>query len=154
LLDQLTLQIISIAAIGAILILYAVFINRLRPSEDVSTDLRLPSGGNAFERPERPVTPEVTKSKERILEAATSTDQEICDETIEIENGTPEAESAKVKKRDKASKKAFFLFGKEEFKSCKHKFGHLKTLPKNTPIPDECFGCPQILECLMLKNNK
>jgi len=32
---------------------------------------------------------------------------------------------------------------------CAHHFGYLKTLPKNTPIPDECFGCTRIMECFM-----
>jgi len=45
-------------------------------------------------------------------------------------------------------KKAFFLFGETEFNGCQFKLGRLKGLPKNKPIPDECFGCPQILECI------
>jgi hypothetical protein len=32
---------------------------------------------------------------------------------------------------------------------CAHHFGYLRTLPKNTPIPDECFGCTRIMECFM-----
>jgi len=32
---------------------------------------------------------------------------------------------------------------------CAHHFGYLKTLPRNTPIPDECFGCTRIMECFM-----
>jgi hypothetical protein len=32
---------------------------------------------------------------------------------------------------------------------CAHYFGYLKTLPRNTPIPDECFGCTRIMECFM-----
>jgi len=32
---------------------------------------------------------------------------------------------------------------------CAHYFGYLRTLPKNTPIPDECFGCTKIMECFM-----
>jgi Ca2+/Na+ antiporter len=32
---------------------------------------------------------------------------------------------------------------------CAHYFGYLRTLPKNTPIPDECFGCTRIMECFM-----
>ena len=34
------------------------------------------------------------------------------------------------------------------FQNCLHHFGYLKSLPKNTPVPDECFGCPQVMECL------
>ncbi len=32
---------------------------------------------------------------------------------------------------------------------CAHHFGYLRTLPRNTPIPDECFGCTRIMECFM-----
>ena len=52
--------------------------------------------------------------------------------------------------KSKDSKKAFFLFGETEFNGCAFKRGYLKSLPKNKPIPDECFGCPQILECIAL----
>jgi hypothetical protein len=30
---------------------------------------------------------------------------------------------------------------------CKHQLGYLRTLPKNAPIPNECLGCDQIIEC-------
>lgn len=43
--------------------------------------------------------------------------------------------------------------GDTDFEGCPHKFGHLRSLPKNTSIPSECFGCPKIVDCLvMLKN--
>ena len=31
---------------------------------------------------------------------------------------------------------------------CSHFFGYLRKLPRNTPIPDGCFSCPQMVECL------
>jgi hypothetical protein len=34
------------------------------------------------------------------------------------------------------------------FQNCIHQFGYLKDHPKDTPVPDECFGCPKILHCL------
>jgi hypothetical protein len=33
-------------------------------------------------------------------------------------------------------------------KECAHQFGYLYALPKNTSIPNECLGCPKIVECL------
>lgn len=33
-------------------------------------------------------------------------------------------------------------------RDCAHFFGYVRSLPKNTPIPDECLGCPWIVECL------
>ena len=49
--------------------------------------------------------------------------------------------------RSREEQKAFFLFGETKFKSCKFKPGYLGSLPGNKPIPDECFGCPQLVEC-------
>jgi len=37
-------------------------------------------------------------------------------------------------------------------KDCIHHFGYLHTFPKNSPIPDECFGCEKIVDCLVNKN--
>jgi len=34
------------------------------------------------------------------------------------------------------------------FQKCVHQFGYLKDMPKNTPIPDECFGCFKVLRCM------
>lgn len=31
---------------------------------------------------------------------------------------------------------------------CLHNFGYLKNLPKNTSVPDECYGCPKLMRCL------
>jgi len=33
-------------------------------------------------------------------------------------------------------------------RSCVHYLGYVRTLPKNTPIPDECLWCPLIVRCL------
>lgn len=39
-------------------------------------------------------------------------------------------------------------------KDCMHHFGFLHTFPKNSPIPDECFGCEKIVDCLVSNNIK
>jgi hypothetical protein len=39
----------------------------------------------------------------------------------------------------------------ERFRGCVHQFGHLRSMPKNTAVPAECFGCPKVLRC-MFKN--
>lgn len=59
-----------------------------------------------------------------------------------------DTEEDRKKEPVKEKKKSFFIFGKTSFEGCPHEFGHLRNLPKNAPIPDECFGCSQILECL------
>jgi hypothetical protein len=56
--------------------------------------------------------------------------------------------------KSKDRMKAFFLFGETEFDHCKFELGYLKSLPKNKPIPDECCGCPKILECIALTRKK
>jgi hypothetical protein len=35
----------------------------------------------------------------------------------------------------------------ETTQECKYGFGHLRTLPKNAPIPDECYSCDKIIDC-------
>ncbi len=37
---------------------------------------------------------------------------------------------------------------KKSRSACSHHFGYLRTLPKNASLPDECLGCPNIIECL------
>jgi hypothetical protein len=39
---------------------------------------------------------------------------------------------------------------KEEKKEvkCPHSFGYLSTLPKGSPLPEECFLCPKVVDCL------
>jgi len=32
---------------------------------------------------------------------------------------------------------------------CPYHFGYLKEHPKNTPVPNECFTCTKIMECLL-----
>jgi len=39
-------------------------------------------------------------------------------------------------------------------RDCLHQFGYLRTLPKNAPIPDECFGCLKVVECLVKAKTK
>ena len=39
-------------------------------------------------------------------------------------------------------------------KDCLHFFGYLGSLPKNTPIPGECFGCEKIVDCLSTVKGK
>lgn len=34
---------------------------------------------------------------------------------------------------------------------CTHHFGHLKSLPKEAAIPDECLTCSKLLQCLVKK---
>jgi hypothetical protein len=35
-----------------------------------------------------------------------------------------------------------------DFRNCAHSFGYLRSLPRNTPVPDECLGCPTVVQCV------
>jgi hypothetical protein len=54
----------------------------------------------------------------------------------------PKAVSKTLKSKSYATK------SKTSFQNCVHNFGYLRSLPKNTPVPDECFGCPKAMQCL------
>jgi hypothetical protein len=60
----------------------------------------------------------------------------------------------KDRQKTKDNMKAYFLFGETQFKNCQHEFGYLKKKLKNKPIPDECFGCPKLLDCFETKSRK
>jgi len=36
----------------------------------------------------------------------------------------------------------------DSFRGCVHQFGHLRSMPKSTAVPEECFGCPKVLRCM------
>ena len=120
--SELSLNIILIVASIIIIISYAILIIKLKPSIKLK----------------RPKSPEKAQTKvESKKKVQTKTHAE-----------TAETEEIQMTKKDVEAKKSFLLFGERNFEGCPHKFGYLASLPKNTPIPDECFGCPQIVECL------
>jgi len=57
-----------------------------------------------------------------------------------------------LKKPETTDETAINKFSEEQpqvgFQKCVHHFGYLRNFPKNTPVPDECFGCPKVLRCL------
>jgi hypothetical protein len=54
----------------------------------------------------------------------------------------------KAVKVEKAAEDSVKKQSTEGFQECAHEFGYLKDMPKNTPVPDECFGCPNVLRCM------
>jgi len=146
------LTIIPLAVIATILVFYTVLLIKLKPSkEEIETT---ENDSIKPENIEKPIAQ--TETIGNASEEVTPTVQEMPAEPIEIE---ADAESIDVKEtrknnKDRELNKSFFLFGERDFEGCPHKFGYLKSLRKNAPIPDECFGCPQILECLMTRKSK
>jgi len=61
--------------------------------------------------------------------------------TVEIRKEIPSKPIETPKKQDEKSVS-------ERPRACSHYFGYVKTLPKNTSIPDECLWCPWIVKCL------
>jgi type IV secretory pathway VirB10-like protein len=159
-----------VAATAIIVISYAVFLIKLRPAIEtepiIKTNLEKKKATSVEPRSrEKPTTldeikkitdePPALPRKDRIsVEPRKSSEkpETKVESKKEVQSKTPveivEIEEKKKTTKDENAKKSFFLFGDRNFEGCHHKFGFLNDLPKNTPIPDECFGCPQIVECL------
>jgi type IV secretory pathway VirB10-like protein len=154
-------NIVLIVETAIIIISYAILIIKLKPS--IETE---PSINRHLERKkkppieptrlEKPTTPAETKKITNEKPVSPVETQETLEEPTESIQTKAQAETAEIAetrekhepKKDEEAKKSFLLFGERDFEGCPHKFGYLNSLPKNTPIPDECFGCPQIVECL------
>ena len=144
--------ILLLVIIVAILLFYALLLIKLKPSrEEIETAENETLETKSIEKPIAQ-----TETIGNASEEKTATVQEMPAETVEVEADAESIDVEETRKndKDKESKKAFFLFGEKDFEGCPHKFGYLKSLRKNAPIPDECFGCPQILECLMTRKSK
>jgi len=61
--------------------------------------------------------------------------------TVEIRKETSSKPMETPRKQDEKSVS-------ERPRACSHYCGYVKTLPKNTSIPDECLWCPWIVKCL------
>jgi len=84
------------------------------------------------------------KSRERAHAIQKENFQEkkgILREAFEIHKETPSKPAETPKKLDEKNVS-------ERPRACSHYFGYVKTLPKNTSIPDECLWCPWIVKCL------
>jgi Ca2+/Na+ antiporter len=150
--------IIPLVVIAAILVFYALVLIKLKPSKEYVETIE--NDSIELKKTEKPTTPTEISANEITRNTSEEAMEKVQEETAEVNQ--PEAhvpkddveETEKKNDKDKELKKSFFLFGEREFEGCPHKFGYLKSLRKNAPIPDECFGCPQILECLMTRKSK
>jgi DNA-directed RNA polymerase subunit RPC12/RpoP len=57
---------------------------------------------------------------------------------VEVDEAEEEEEPLKLEVEDTM----------EETAACAHHFGYLKRRPKNTPIPEECFTCSKMIDCM------
>jgi len=162
---ELSLGAILIMIIAAVLI-YAILLIKLKPLSETEQE---PGFKKFIEDLEKPVTPAAEATNIAEEESALPVETQKPVETPRhVETQRPvetkrasekpapsistrarvEAGENQKAKKEKEAKKSFILFGKRDFEGCPHKFGYLKNLPRNTPIPDECFGCPKVVECL------
>jgi Ca2+/Na+ antiporter len=152
------LTIIPLVVIAAILVFYALVLIKLKPSKECVETTE--NDSVELKKPENPTTPTEISANEITGNASEEVMAAVQEETTEAsqpEAHMPNSDEEKTERKndkDKELKKSFFLFGERDFEGCPHKFGYLKSLRKNAPIPDECFGCPQILECLMTRKSK
>jgi DNA-directed RNA polymerase subunit RPC12/RpoP len=59
---------------------------------------------------------------------------------VELQENTAKTAPAQETKK--------FVVEKLEAAKCEHFVGYLKKRPKDTPIPDECLTCAEIVKCL------
>lgn len=160
----LSFNIILVAATAIIIISYAILLIKLKPSIETEPPINryLERRKNTPIEPKRlgePPTPAETKKITDEEPASPVETQKTPKEPTESIQTKAHAETAETEeeqkpKKDEEAKKSFFLFGERNFEGCPHKFGYLSSLPKNTPIPNECFGCPKIVECLRTSKKK
>ena len=151
-------NIVLIVATAIIIISYAILLIKLKPSIETEPPINrhLERRKNTPIEPKRlgePTTPAETKKitdEEPASPVETQKTPKEPTESIQTKAHAEiaETEETQTKNKDKEAKKSFLLFGERNFEGCPHKYGYLNSLPKNTPIPNECFGCPQIVECL------
>jgi hypothetical protein len=68
---------------------------------------------------------------------------------IRLKTGHPEEVLEEPKKTgETATENPLKKQSTDGFQKCVHQFGYLRNMPKNTSIPDECFGCPKVLRCM------
>jgi len=144
---------VLMAVVTLILILYAVLLVKLKPSKETESKSDFKRYSESLEKPTATAETKKIATEPPALSVGAQKISAQPTETIQAKAIVETVENQKTKK-DKEEKKSFLLFGEREFEGCAHKFGYLKNLPKNTPIPDECFGCPRIVDCLTTLRNE
>ncbi len=144
--------------VSIILILYIVVMMKLKPTSENDEQADRLTKVRANKTSESSVVKNTTKqvgTRTTINKAPASASRTTVSKASAIST-SPEMSgvSGTTANEQSAKKKSFLLFGEANFGGCNHSFGHLKTLPKNTPIPDECFGCPEILACMRQSEDK
>jgi len=156
--DLSTINILLVAAAVTLFILFITVLMKLNPSTEKRQKLE---ARNKMERPKPPVTspieprnlPPKRIDAPRVTEKpATVISPKIESSSLPAKSETPAStitESKEVPTLEKTVTPKKAETNNSSKRDCLHQFGYLRTLPKNAPIPDECFGCPRVVECLV-----
>ena len=134
-----------LVAITTIIILYVTLLLRLKPPTE-TTIKRPPKKEPSTKEPVKPpaTQPELSieeqKSPKRPTVPGKTSKSAILVEISE----TPEKPSEHIEAPESTEETPASARPPE----CPHYFGYLKKLPKNAQIPDECLGCPRLVECI------
>jgi len=158
--DSSTMNALLIVAVVALFILFVTVLMKLNPStkkgKKLETEIKVERQKqlqNSLTAPQKlsPSKIDVPRVIEKPLMILNPT---IEDSSLQAKQETPTP--ARNEKREIPKPEKTVAEAKAESASskidCPHKFGYLHKLPKNTPIPDECFGCSKIVECLRKPN--
>jgi len=151
-------NIFLIVAVVALFVLFITVLMKLNPSNEkrektIETEIKVETQQPVQSPPVSWRNPSPAKIEvPRVTEKPLMVDSnEIGGSSIQKRQETPaptRSESRETPKPEKtvAPTKIAATSSKRD---CLHQFGYLRTLPKNAPIPDECFGCQKIVECLV-----
>jgi len=155
--DPSIINIFLIVAVVALLALFITVLMKLNPSteteEKLETEIEVERQKPAQTSPIAPSNPPPARIDDsRITEKPLMTvGPSIGGASVQVKQETPAPTLSQTREMPKPEKTV--APAKTETASskrdCLHHFGYLRTLPKNAPIPDECFGCQKIVECLI-----
>jgi len=155
--DLSMVNVILLAGIVVLVIIFITILMKLNPSTEKKETLKTETKVERQKPPEispiaaqtpPPAKIDVPRVTERPPVAVSPT---IGGASLQTSQETPaptRSESREIPKPEKTVTPAKTDTASSK-RDCLHYFGYLRTVPKNAPIPDECFGCPKIVECLV-----
>jgi len=155
--DLSAINVLLIVAVVALFIAFITVLMKLNPStekkQNLKTEIKIERQKLLKASPITPQNPptakiDVPKVTEKPLVAVSSTTGGTSVQVKSETQAPTRSESREILKPEKTVALAKTEPASSK-KDCLHEFGYLRTLPKNTPIPDECFGCSKIVECLV-----
>jgi hypothetical protein len=150
--------------IPVIIILYAIILVKLRPKEksESRSGSFLPKTERYLSKTKTVRNSSSTNDSVIIVNSQQTSDIQVRKSAKQVTGENLHDTQVKLeplalpneKTQEEKRKKSFFLFGEQDFNGCHHNLGHLSTVARNSPIPEECFGCPELLECVKTNSSK